>query len=224
MYRKPSDNMNVNMSECVRTTSVDKCASDSDSVCDSDNGMAKQIRALMTVNASFSRDGFFRDMPPIETADTDDDSGNNNSEIPGESSEPEAIDIRYLRENRSWQAMTINVPRIRPKVRTLLDSGCSCSIFTERSLFTDYMDVHTPIITAGGKIYAIGMGTVGKLRNCLHVPNMNIQLISAGQVCEDIDDIELCQRRGTFTIRGGLTLVTTPSLFPAAFTPHASAS
>ena len=101
MYRKTSNNMNVFMSECVRTTNVEKCTSDSDSVCVSDNGLAKQIRALMTVNASFSRDGFFRDMPPIETADTDDESGNINGEIPGESSEPEAIDIRYLRENRS---------------------------------------------------------------------------------------------------------------------------
>jgi hypothetical protein len=72
------------------------------------------------------------------------------------------------------------------RVRTLADSGCSCSIFPNRNLFTDYQPYSSPISTAGGMIRSTDRGTVGKLQSCLYVSEININLISTGQVLKQI--------------------------------------
>ena len=42
-----------------------------------------------------------------------------------------------LNENRSWRLMWTRT-HVCKRVRSLADSGCSCTIFTDRNLFTDY--------------------------------------------------------------------------------------
>ena len=49
-------------------------------------------------------------------------------------------------------------------------------------MFQDYVQIRAPIKTAGGTIYAVGKGTVGHIQNCLHVPTMDVNLISTSQV------------------------------------------
>ena len=65
--------------------------------------------------------------------------------------------ISKLVEN-SVTAMLVKGPEV------LLDSGCNCSIFTDRSMFRDYHVYRVPIQTAGGIIYSYGRGTVGHLQ------------------------------------------------------------
>jgi hypothetical protein len=67
-----------------------------------------------------------------------------------------------VNENRSWKLMRTR-SHVRKRVCTLADSGCSCTIFTDRNLFTDYQPCSSPISTAGGTIRSTGRGTVGKL-------------------------------------------------------------
>ena len=93
-----------------------------------------------------------------------------------------------LNENRGWKLMWTR-SHVRKRVRTLADSGCSCTILTDRNLFTDYQLYSSPISTAGGMIRSTGRGTVGNLQSCLSVPEMNINLISTGQVLKQIPTI-----------------------------------
>ena len=90
---------------------------------------------------------------------------------------------------------------VRKRVRTLADSGCSCTIFTYRSLLTDYQPYSSPISIAGGMIWSTGRVTVGKLQNCLYVPEMNINLISTGQVLKQIPTIRFILEDGVFIIQ-----------------------
>ena len=53
------------------------------------------------------------------------------------------------------------------------------------------METPIPIKTAGNTIYAMGVGTVGKLRGCLYVPNLPINLISPFQAMEDINGLKI---------------------------------
>jgi hypothetical protein len=89
----------------------------------------------------------------------------------------------------------------RKRVRTLADSGCSCTIFTDRNLFTDYQPYSSPISTAGGTIRSTGRGTVDKLQNCLYVPEMNINLISTGQVLKQTPNLRFILEDGVFIIQ-----------------------
>ena len=95
--------------------------------------------------------------------------------------------ISKLVENNNITAMLVKRPRCW--VKTLLDSGCNCSIFTDRSMFRDYNEYRVPIQTAGGTISSTGRGTVGHLQNCLHVPDLNMNLLSTRHVTQYIDDI-----------------------------------
>jgi hypothetical protein len=61
---------------------------------------------------------------------------------------------------------------------TLIDYGCTVSIFVDRCLFQDYVEIRAPIKTAGGTMYAVGKGTVGHIQNCLHVPTMDVYTLS----------------------------------------------
>jgi hypothetical protein len=40
-------------------------------------------------------------------------------------------------------------------------------------------------------VYATGIGTVGKLKECLYVPNMNVNLISVMHVLDDIANVSV---------------------------------
>jgi hypothetical protein len=94
--------------------------------------------------------------------------------------------INKLVEN-SVTAMLVKGPKVW--VKTLLDSGCNCSIFTDRSMYLDYHVYRVPIHTAGGIIYSYGHGSVGHLQNCLHVSDINMSLLSTHHVTQYIDDI-----------------------------------
>ena len=105
-----------------------------------------------------------------------------------------------LNENRSWKPMWTR-SHVRKRVRTLADSGCSCTIFTDRNLFTDYQPYSSPKSTAGGMIWSTGRGTVGKLQNCLYVSEININLISTGQVLKKIPYLRFIHEDGVFIIQ-----------------------
>ena len=100
-----------------------------------------------------------------------------------------------LNENRSWKLMWTR-SHVRKRVRALADSGCSCTIYTDRNLFIDYQPFSSPISTAGRTISSTGRGTVGKLQNCLYVPEMNINLISTGQVLKQIPNLRFILEDG----------------------------
>ena len=80
-------------------------------------------------------------------------------------------------------------------------AGCTVSIFVDRCLFQDYVQIHAPIKTAGGTIYAVGKGTVGHIQNCLHVPTMDVNLISTSQVTDQIPNLEIALHKGMCIIR-----------------------
>ena len=77
-------------------------------------------------------------MPDIETEDayscTNEEADVDDYKITGE-----AYDIRHLRQNKNYQ---LNFDAATQEWRlTLIDSGCTVSIFVDRCLFQDY--VHT---------------------------------------------------------------------------------
>jgi hypothetical protein len=111
----------------------------------------------------------------------------------------EPKNVIRLNENKGWKLMWTR-SHVRKRVRTLADSGCSCTIFTDRNLFTDYQPYSSPISTAGGTIRSTGRGTVG-LQNCLCVPEMNINLISTGQVLKQIPTLRFILEDGVFIIQ-----------------------
>jgi hypothetical protein len=87
------------------------------------------------------------------------------------------------------------------EVRTLADSGCSCTIFMDRNLFTDYQPYSSTISTAGGMIRSTGRGTVGILQNCLCVSEKNINLMSTGQVLKQIPNLRFILKDEVFIIQ-----------------------
>ena len=105
-----------------------------------------------------------------------------------------------MNENRSWKLMWTR-SHVRKRARTLADNGCSCTIFRDRNLLTDYQPYSSPISTAGGMIRSTGRGTVGKLQNCLNVPEMNINLVSTGQVLKQIPNLRFILEDGVFIIQ-----------------------
>jgi hypothetical protein len=105
-----------------------------------------------------------------------------------------------LNENRSWKLIWTR-SHVRKRVCTLADSGCSCTIFTGRNMFTDYQPYSSPISTAGRMIRSTGRGIVRKLQNCLYVPEMNINLISTGQVLKQIPNLRFILEDGVFIMQ-----------------------
>jgi hypothetical protein len=79
----------------------------------------------------------------------------------------------------------------RGYTESLIDSGCNRLMFGNRELFQDFVETLIPIKTAGNTIYAMGVGTVGKLRGCLYVPNLPINLISPFQAMGDINGLTI---------------------------------
>ena len=70
-----------------------------------------------------------------------------------------------------------------------LSFGVSPRVPGQIAMFRDYHVYRVPIQTAGGIIYSYGRGTVGHLQNCLHVPDLNMNLLSTHHVTHYIDDI-----------------------------------
>ena len=111
----------------------------------------------------------------------------------------EAYDIRHLRQIKNYQ---LNFDAATHEGRlTLIDSGCTVSIFADWCLFQDYVLIRAPIKTAGGTIYAVGKGSVGHIQNCLHVPTMDVNLISKSQVTDQIPNLEIGFPKGMCIIR-----------------------
>jgi hypothetical protein len=79
----------------------------------------------------------------------------------------------------------------RGYTKSLIDSGCNRHMLGNRELFQDFVETLIPIKTAGNTIYAMGVGTVGKLRGCIYVPNLPIDLISSFQAMEDINELKI---------------------------------
>ena len=98
--------------------------------------------------------------------------------------------VSQPRENSAWKAMAVRSRAdMRRRRKPLIESGCNRSIFTNRSLFTEFSKCLIPITTAGEEIYATGMGTVGNLKGCLYVADMNVNLISVMHVLDDIPNV-----------------------------------
>ena len=75
---------------------------------------------------------------------------------------PKQYNITKLKQNLDYET---NLSRARNgRVKTLIDSGYSCTIFTERSMFQDFVEYFAAINTAGGTIYSEGRGTVGNYK------------------------------------------------------------
>ena len=101
-------------------------------------------------------------------------------------------DVSQLKWNTAWKAMAVKSrSELRMRRKTLIDSGCNRTIFTNRLLFSDFQECLIPITTAGEEVYATGIGTVGKLKGCLYVPNMNVNLISVMHVLDDIPNVSV---------------------------------
>ena len=54
-------------------------------------------------------------------------------------------------------------------------------------VYSDYKKQVIPIRTAGNTIYAAGIGSVGVLQNVIHVPNLQKQLLSISQICNQLN-------------------------------------
>ena len=105
--------------------------------------------------------------------------------------DPEA-DITKVSSNIDLTAMSYKARTgRRGYTKSLIDSGCNRHMFGNRELFQDFVETLIPIKTAGNTIYAMGVGTVGKLRGCLYVPNLPINLISPFQAMEDINGLKI---------------------------------
>jgi len=101
-------------------------------------------------------------------------------------------DVSQLKWNTAWKAMAVKSrSELRMRRKTLIDSGCNRTIFTNRLLFSDFQECLIPITTAGEEVYATDIGTVGKLKGCLYVPNMNVNLISVMHVLDDIPNVSV---------------------------------
>ena len=151
--------------------------------------------ALCTLMNKYKKKDCYNYMPSFTDEASDSDRDANKVRTTGE---PKNV-IR-LNENKGWKLMWTR-SHVRKRVRTLADSGCSCTIFTDRNLFTDYQPYSSPISTAGGTIRSTGRGTVGKLQNCLYVPEMNINLISTGQVLKQTPTLRFILEDGVFIIQ-----------------------
>ena len=67
------------------------------------------------------------------------------------------------------------------------DSGASSTLIGFRDVYSDYKKQVIPIRTAGNTIYAAGIGSVGVLQNVIHVPNLQKQLLSISQICNQLN-------------------------------------
>ena len=71
-------------------------------------------------------------------------------------------------------------------VETIIDSGANKIMFKQEELITDMQELVIPIQTAGQVIYSAGIGTIGRFKNCLWVPDLKKNLISVTHVCDQL--------------------------------------
>ena len=109
-----------------------------------------------------------------------------------------------LVENQSFRVMWTKTHVRKLKVKTLVDSGCSKTIFTDRSLLSDSTPYKTSIQTASGVIHSTGRGTVGNLQNCLYVSELNVNLISTSHACKSDNSLSFVNELGVLKIRDRL--------------------
>jgi hypothetical protein len=109
-----------------------------------------------------------------------------------------------LVQDQSFGVMWTKTHVWKLKVKTLVDSGFSKTIFTDCSLLSNYTPYKMSIQTGGGVIYSTGWGTVGNLQNCLHVPELNENLISTGHVCKFDNSLSFVIELGVLKIRNRL--------------------
>ena len=86
--------------------------------------------SLCTLMNKYKKTDCYNYMPSF-TEDSSDSDGGDKVRTTGE-----PINYIRLNENRSWKLMWTR-SHVRKRVRTLADSGCSCTIFTDRRMFTD---------------------------------------------------------------------------------------
>ena len=67
------------------------------------------------------------------------------------------------------------------------DSGASSTLIGFREVYQDYHEQVIPIKTAGNTIYAAGIGSVEIQQNVIHVPNLQKQLLSISQICNQLN-------------------------------------
>ena len=113
----------------------------------------------------------------------------------------EPTELINLIQNQLFRVMWTKSNVRKLKVKTLVDSGCSKTIFTNRSLFSDYTPYKTSIQTAGGVIYLTGRDTVNNLQNCLHVLELNVNLISTSHACKSDNSLSFVIELGVLKIR-----------------------
>ena len=109
-----------------------------------------------------------------------------------------------LVENQSFKVMWTKTHVRKLKVKTLVDSGCSKTIFTDRSLFSIYTAYKTSIQTAGGVIHSTERGAVGNIQNCLYVPELNVNFKSIGHACKSDNSLFFVIEQGVLMIRDRL--------------------
>ena len=59
--------------------------------------------------------------------------------------EPAEVDVSKLNENSSWTVMMVKAKDMPKTRKTLVDSGCNRSIFTNREIFIEYRAARIPI-------------------------------------------------------------------------------
>ena len=152
--------------------------------------------AFVTIMNKFKKKDVYNYMPRFDDASGLHSDGSKNVRTSGEPRE-----FINLVQNQSFKVMWTKTHVRKLKVKTLVDSGCSKTIFTDRSLFSDYTPYKTSIQTAGGVIYSTGRGTVGNLQNCLHVPELNVNLISTSHACKSDNSLSFVIELGVLKIR-----------------------
>ena len=120
------------------------CSSDSDSEVTVGNYNNLQYKLYQSVLQTFGRDPTYNYMPEIQTEDEyahlKEELDEEDYQITGE-----AYDIRSLKQNKNYQ-LTFDAASREWRL-TLIDSGYTVSIFVDRCLFQDYVEIRAPIKT-----------------------------------------------------------------------------
>jgi hypothetical protein len=152
--------------------------------------------AMVTIINKFKNKEVYRKLPKFDDTTHFDKVSSGSVKTTGEPKE-----YIMLKKNAKYKVYWTKAHVRKLKVKTLIDSGCSRSIFTDRSLFTDYAPFKVSIKTAGGVIQSTGRGTVGILQNCLYVPELNMNLISTSHATKADNSLSFVLEVGVCKIR-----------------------
>jgi hypothetical protein len=101
--------------------------------------------SFVTIVNKYKKKDVYNYMPKFDDASVLDSNGSENVKTSGEPRE-----LINLVQNQYFQLMWTKTHVRKLKVKTLVDFGCSKTIFTDQSLFSDYTPYKTSIQTAGG--------------------------------------------------------------------------